>query len=243
MAQDQALLLKRTSDILIGTYDFRELAVKAVDLIVKELKEQNLIGAAIFRVHHKDQLLYAYEYATKYRRIVDKFFPVKFSQLHVPLSLTENLLVRTVATGEMTQSPKLFDFSVGSLTATVTGLIDKTLKTKLWLAFPIRTRSGKIEGVILYGLLQEKLVAEQLILFQMFADQLGLAFSNVFKFEQLMAKYNNLLHDISHAAPDSVPDIKFTLRITSKQNKALDRLAKERGKTKAELMRDLLDTL
>jgi hypothetical protein len=70
-----------------------------------------------------------------------------------------------------------------------------------------------------------------------------LAFSNVFKFEQLMAKYTNLVEGMGRHKQEDVPDIKFTLRITDKENKALERLSREKGKTKAEAMRDLLDTL
>ena len=60
-----------------------------------------------------------------------------------------------------------------------------------------------------------------------------------------MAKYKNTLAEglASSITKENIPSKKFTLRISPKQNKNLERLAREAGKTKAELLRKLLDNI
>src|SRR3989344_1905326 len=69
----QAILLKKTTALLVGTHDFRQLARQVTDLVVKELNDQNLVGAAIFRVHENENSLYAYTYANKYHKLIENF--------------------------------------------------------------------------------------------------------------------------------------------------------------------------
>ena len=79
-------------------------------------------------------------------------------------------------------------------------------------------------------------------MFEAFVDQLGLAFFNVQAFEKLMTKYR---HDAEAEFlgrnEENMPSVKFTLRITPKEDKKLEQAARERGSTKAEVIRDLLD--
>src|SRR6185369_3910707 len=93
---NQSVLLKKVTTLFVGAHDFRKLAAQAAELVTKELKEKNLIGAAIFRVHDQENLVYAYTYANKFRRLIDPLLPVKFSQFNVSLSETGNLIVKTI---------------------------------------------------------------------------------------------------------------------------------------------------
>ncbi len=239
---DESLLLKKITSVFLGTHDFHELARRAVDLIVKELKSQGITTAGIGRVHEKENLLSAYAYATKFRRTIDKLLPSKFNQLSVPLSRTDNLGVRTVVTGQIQQSKKLADFARGIISDELIDKIQKIMRGRLSICFPIKIRSGKVVGMLLFVTREEKIAGEQLVLFETFAEQLGLAFSNVMAFEKLMKKYEQTAEaDLRNLNEEDIPSIKFTLRITPKQNKNIDRLARERGKTKAELIREILE--
>lgn len=72
---NESILLKRITSVLLGTHDFQKLAHEAVALMVRELKDQNLVGAAIFRVHEKENVLYAYAFATKHASKIHKLLP------------------------------------------------------------------------------------------------------------------------------------------------------------------------
>lgn len=239
-----SVLLQKITHLLIGAYDFRELARRAVELVRKELKGQGIATAAIGRLHEKDNLIYAYAYSTKYQKLIDRLLPARFSEFNIALSRTDNLAVQTVLTGQMQQSKRVADFSRGMIEDALADKIQKTMGGKLAMSLPIRLRSGKIAGVLLLLLSQERFTPEQVALFETVASQLGLAFSNVFAFEKLMQRYQRSQQlaetDISE---EDLPSVKFTLRISPRENKNLERLARERAKTKAEVMRELLDRL
>lgn len=241
---EQTLLLKKITTIFLGTHDFQQLARQAVDLIVSELNKQGVVTAAIGRMHEKDNVIYAYAYSNKYRRLIDKLLPRKFSDLNVSLDRTDNLAVRTVVANQIQQSKRVADYSRGMLPDSLTDKIQSIMKGKLCISFPIRTRSGKAAGVLLLLLKDEKMTGQQLVLFETIADQLGLAFSNVMAFEKLVEKYQQTLQkDLTSLNTEDIPSIKFTLRITPKQDRNLSRLGREKGMTKAELIRDRLDGL
>lgn len=240
-SDDRAILLEKIQKLLLGTHDFRDLAKGAADLIVRESKNQGLVAAALFRVHANENKLSAYAYSTKLMRPVDKLLPKSFSDLSISLTEIKNLTVKTALTDQIQQSKKIADFSYGVLPEVVTNQVQKFIKAKQGISFPIHTRSGRVAGVILFAVTDEKISAEMLALFQTFANQLGLAFSNVFAFEKLMHQYKQKTSDVHDH--DNEPSIKFTLRITPRQDKNLERMARERGKTKAELIRELLDRL
>lgn len=159
---DETLLIKKITSIFIGTHDFRELARRAVDLIVKELKSQGVVTAGIGRVHEKEGLLYAYAYTTKFRRTIDKLLPAKFDQLYVPLSRTDNFGVRTVITGQIQQSKKLADFARGIVSDELIEKIQKIMRGKLAISFPIKIRSGKVVGMLLLVTSEEKIKNPQI---------------------------------------------------------------------------------
>ena len=241
MSKDrQTILLKKTTALLLGTRDFRNLAREVTSLIVKELRDQNVIGAAVFRLHSQENLIYAYTYANKYRRIIDSLLPGEFSQLNVSLSQADNYIVKAVLTNHIQHSEKLADFSRGVLPEGVSVRAQKIMKARFFVAFPIRLKSNKVAGVILLALSDARLSGEQLVFFETLAGQLGLAFSNVLEFERLMARFQNLSSGFVSSAEDK-PSVKFTLRVTRKENAKLEKLAKERKRTKAEVIRELLE--
>lgn len=239
---NQSILLEKVTNVLLGTYDFQELAKKAVSLIVKELGEINVIGAAIFRLDDTNKLVRAFAYSTRYRRTIDKLLPKNFSDLNLDLSNNENLVVATITNGQIQQSPHLSDFSKGVLPDTLTNKIQHLMKVRLIVSLPIKLKSGRTAGAILFVLREEKLTGQEIVLLQTLSNQLGLAFSNVFAFEKLLKAYKKSSNK-SGDDPENIPNLKFTLRITAKENKRLENIAKERNKTKAEVIRELIDKM
>lgn len=240
---DQALLLEKTSRVLTGTYDFQKLAQQAVDLLCKELKPHGLIGVGILRVQYQTNELYAYAYHAPFRKIIDNILPVPFSKLHLTLDAQDNLMIKTVHTNRSQESTKLHDFGIHALPEYITNKVQKLLKVKFIRSFPINSKSGKVMGVF-YCVFPNKHVADNLQSpIQTFANQLGLAFSNVFAFERLMHAYKkNIAGESNTIAEDNTPSIKFTLRVTPNQFKKLEQISAKQKKKKADILRDLLDT-
>jgi|SRR3989344_3438251 len=240
---DQALLLEKTTHVLTGTYDFQKLAQQAVDLIVREQSADSLISAAIFRAYPEKNEIRAYAYSTKrFRKMVDMLLPTRFENLSGPLTWTDNLTVQTYVKNQMQHSTRLFDFCTHVLSESVASKIQKLLKVGSTLTVPIPLKSGKVAGVFMWTSPQEKVSVVELNLIQTFAHQLGLAFSNVFAFERLMHSYKNNIDGESLTKSETrTPSVKFTLRITPKQLSMLEAKAKQTQKTKADLIRELLD--
>ncbi|MEK7583247.1 MAG: GAF domain-containing protein, partial [Patescibacteria group bacterium] len=239
----QALLLEKTTRVLTGTYDFQKLAQQAVDLIVHEQPKDILISAAIFRAYPEKNEMRAYAYTTRgFRKVIDSLLPVKFEDLRGSLSWTDNLTMHTYLSNKMQSSTKLSDFSKHIWPDIISDTVQKTLKARLFITFPITLKSGKVAGVFMYSSPRTEIPMEELNLFQTFAHQLGLAFSNVFAFERLMQKYKKDSATDSLTKPETnTPSVKFTLRITPNQLKNLERVSKAQQKNKADLIRDLLD--
>lgn len=238
----QAILLKKTTDLLVGTHDFKNLARQVTDLVVKELKDQNLIGAAIFRVHEQENSVYAYTYANKYHKLIDALLPAKFSEFNIALSRTDNLAVKAIVANQIQHSKNVADFSRGVVSEAIADKIQKIMGVQVFVCLPIRLKSGKAAGAVLLALSNAELNGEQMVLFETIASQLGLAFSNILEYERLLAKYENLAGRFA-GAEDDKPSVKFTLRITPKENQTLEKLSRERKRTKAEIIRGFLDQI
>ncbi len=240
---DQGLLLEKTAHVLTGTYDFQKLAQQACDLIYKELKDEGLVGVGIIRVRPEANEAYAYAYASKNKKLIDTILPVPFSKMHLSLDYKDNLVIRTILTNQMQQTKKLSDCTKHVVPDVIVDRIQKILGMKSQVGLPIPSKSGKVSGVILYDLSTEEASPAVVSALQAFARQVGLSFSNVFAFERLSNSYKKSL-DATESTKDreNIPSVKFTLRITPRQLKALEEESKVRKKTKAELLRDLIKT-
>lgn len=237
---DQALLLEKTSHILIGAHDFQKLAQEAVDLIFHELKNDGIVGVGILRVHSENNELYAYAYNALHKKLLDKILPIPFSKMHLTLDAKDNLLIRSVHLNQMQQTDRLADATKHVIPDVIADQIQKILGMKLFVAIPITSKSGRVSGVIIYDSTTKTISPALMSILQTFARQLGLAFSNIFAFEKLARTYKKEFN-AQTIQQDQVPSVKFTLRLTPQQIKKLDSLASERSKTKAELIRELLD--
>ena len=239
---DKTRILEKTSELLIGTPDFQDLAKKSVDLIVRELKEQGVAGAAVFRVNVQAQSVYAYAYSAKAWSVIDALLPKKFSEFHLPLSATQNLVVKAIVTGQRQESNKIADFGKIALADAISDAVQKVLRGKLAMVLPVRSRSGKVAGAVLFVLREARIQPDQLELLETFANQLGLAFSNVFAFERLMGAYKKKAEsEGANISEENIPSIKFTLRISPRQYKKLNNLVDIKKKTKAEVIREIID--
>lgn len=239
---DKIQLLERTTSVLMGTHEFHDLARKSVDLLAKEMRSSGVAAAAVFRINQQNQTLYAYAYSARGRAIIDKLLPAKFSELHLPLTATQNLIVKAAATNERQQGSDMYSFTREVLTESIAAQLQKFLGAKLFLALPVRSRSGKLAGAIFLVFKKSALEAGELELFETYASQLGLAFSNVFAFERLMGSYKKKIEsEEALPAEENIPSIKFTLRLSPRQYKKLDMLVMKKNKTRAEVIRDAID--
>lgn len=239
---EKLALLQKINDVFLGTRDFRELAKKSVNLMTEELKSEKVLGTGIFRVHEKEDLLYAYAYSARAFDAVEKLLPAKFSELTVPLSAKTNLYIKAIDTKQPQQSHDLYDFAHPTLTKLISAGIQKAIGFSLGIAYPLRRKNGKIEGVLFFVTENDTLTDEQRILLETFRMQFELALENVAEFEQVIERYKR---SVAKTFPkdhrENVPTIRFTLRITPKQNKILEQIAKEKGTDKASLIRTFID--
>ena len=239
---DKALLLEKTTHELAGVQSFPELAKKAVKLITNEMVDKNITGASIYKVDYSQKKVIAHSYATRFKGADAAISSANFSKLSTPLSNSSNLIVRTVVTGKVQQSADFADFSADVVPKAVALGIQKVTKAKIGITFPITAKGGKVTGVIMFALTTSHIDPAEFELLETFSQQLGLAFANVFAFEKLMETYKRDLAKLETApSEEDIPSIKFTLRITPKENKRLEEMASENKKTKAEVIRDLID--
>ena len=238
----QSRLLQKVAQVFLGTRDFKRLAKESVDLMTRELKENGLLGAGIFRLEEKKGLA-AYAYSAEGFDTVEKLLPAKFSELVVPMNAKDNLLVQSVLTKEMQESTKLSDFSNQTLSHPISAAIQKAVGFSHVMAYPILLRSGKAAGSLLVGF-KEKPTEEQRILLETFRLQLELAFENVLEFEKVIERYKrNMAKAFEKTHEEDIPTIRFTLRLTPKQNALLEKKAEEEDTDKTSLLRSLIDGL
>lgn len=239
--QDLALI-EKVNSVFLGTRDFKALAENAVRLMADELRSEGIVGAAIFRVRPEEKLLYAYAYASRGFDAVNKLFPRKFSELSVSLDESSNLLVRAVRNREPQESSHLYDFSKPTLNEMTCRAIQRTIGLSHMIAYPLRLKQGKAAGVILFAIENPRLEERQRIVLEAFRSQLELAFENVLEFEQVVERYKR---SAAKASPQkheqNIPTVRFTLRITPKQNQALAKLARKGNTDKASFIRTLVD--
>jgi len=235
-------LIEKVNAVFLGTRDFKELADRAVHLIAQELKTEGVSGVALFRVRPQENSLYAYAFASRASEIVNKLFPRQFSELSVSLDDKHNLLVGAIRSREPQESPSLYDFSRPTLNEATCRAIQRTIGIGQFIAYPIRLKQGKSAGVVLFGVEGKVIEERQRILLEAFRSQLELAFENVFEFENVVERYKRKMAQASprvHA--EDIPTVRFTLRITPKQNAALAKLARKGNTDKATLIRRLID--
>lgn len=237
-------LIEKINSVFLGTRDFKELAERAVNLMGEELRKEGVLGVAVFRLHPQERRLYAYAYASRSFETVLKLFPSKFTELNVPLEETSNLLIKAMNTREPQESDKLYDFSHSALNQLTAEAIQRTIGFSHAICYPLRLKRGKAAGVLLFGLEGKGVTPRQRLLLEAFRSQLELAFENVAEFEQVVERYKR---SAAKASPkeheEDVPTVRFTLRITPKQNAALEKKAQVAGIDKTSLIRDWLDGL
>jgi hypothetical protein len=235
-------LVEKVNSVFLGTRDFKQLAERAVHLMADELKSEGIPGVAIFRVKPEAGALYAYAFATRSFDAVNKLFPRQFSDLSVSLDDKSNLLVGAIRSRQPQESDRLYDFSRPTLSEKTCNIIQRTIRFSRMIAYPLRLKQGKAAGVVLFALEGARLEERQRVLLEAFRSQLELAFENVLEFENVVERYKR---SMAKASPkkhtEDVPTVRFTLRITPRQNNAIDTLARKSKTDKATLIRQLID--
>ena len=237
-------LVRRVSEVFLGSRDFKKLAEESVNLITTELKDMGIIGAALFRVNKEKDRLDGYAYSSRAFRTVEKLLPLKFSSLSVSFSEKDNLLIKALTTNSVQEGNMLRDFTYPTLTHTASTAVQKVIGMSYLLAYPLRLKAGKAEGGLLIGLKNEEPTKDQRIILETFRLQLELAFENVYEFEKLLERHKRNMakaHDRSHG--EDIPTIRFTLRITPNQNALLEKHARKEGVDKTAFIRSLIDDL
>ena len=240
----QSVLVQKVSKVFLGARDFKKLAKDSVDLMTQELKRDGILGAAIFRTNEKDNTLAAYAYSAKAFNEIENILPVKFSTMTVSLDDNTNLLVRTLTTKKLQEGDDFFDFSRPVLNRISSTAVQKAAGFSLFIAYPLRLKSGHVAGVLLVALKNEEATENQRIILETYRLQLELAFENVLEFERLLEKYRRdtaKANERTHQ--EDIPTVRFTLRITPKQDDLLESEARKKGVDKTTLIRSLIDGL
>ncbi len=225
---------------LVGTTRFQELAQKVVDAAVQELK---LNGAAVFRCNAERTQLSAYTYAHRFRTIIDRLLPKKFGGLSIPLTTKENMAVRTVTENTRQQSALLGDFSKHVLPDAIVHNIQRVMGAKLFVSYPIRDAGNNAVGVMMFAVGATMIAPELEQLFIFFTEHIAAIFTHAVDVERIIAEYRSERKAGITRKSKEIPRIKFTLRITKRQQQYILRHIKGSTRTKAIFIRDLLDAL
>lgn len=228
--------------MFLGTRDFKQLAKRAVRLMTDELKGEGVLSAVIYRVNTKEGVLAPYAFSTRMFAEVTKLFPQKFFDLKVSLNESSNLLIKAIDTRHEQEGDRLCDFVRPVINETTADIIQRIVGGKHGIAYPLRLKQGKVAGVLFFGIVGQVIEDRQRVILEAFRSQLELAFENVLEFERVVERYKrSVAKTFEKTHEEDIPTVRFTLRITPKQNNALDKLAKEKSTDKASLIRSLID--
>lgn len=227
---------------LVGTVQFRDLAQRIVDFAAKEL---HLNTVAVFRVTVDGQRLHAYTYTHRMRSLIDRILPKPFASYTAPLTELENAAVRTVVTGKPQQSLALADFAKKVVPEYIVHKIQHIMGAKLFIAYPVHDPNNAIVGALMFGITETTISPALDRLLRFFTDQIGTIFASALQFEHVLAKYKaereyGITRKETHKEK---PTIKFTLRVTKRQQQFINAHIRGSSKTKAKFIRELLDTL
>ena len=240
--KENLALLEKVTSVLLGTRDFKVLAERAVNLMTDQLKNVGVVSATIDRVHQEEKLVYAYAFSSRGFGAINKLLPKKLTELNVSLDETSNLIVKSILTGEEQEGDRLYDFVKPAINETASGLIQRIAGGQHGIVYPLRLRQGKVVATLFFGLENKVVEDQQRVLLEAFRSQLELAFENVFEFERVVERYKrSVAKTFEKTHEEDIPTIRFTLRITPKQNGALDKLAKQASMDKASFIRSLID--
>jgi hypothetical protein len=235
-------LLQKVNSVFLGTRDFKQLAQNAVSLMTSEFKNEGVVAAIIYRVHQEDRTLRPYAFSSMANMAIDKMFPKKFEDLHVSLDDPSNLLVRAVNSRQEQEGSSLYEFVRPVISEHIAEVIQRIGGGKYAVAYPLRLKQGRVAGVLFFGIKNEVIEDKQRILLEAFRSQLELAFENVIEFERVAERYKRMVaKTFGKTHEEDVPTVRFTLRITPKQNDALNVLAKKSLVDKASFLRTLID--
>ena len=240
--KENLALVEKVNSVFLGTRDFKVLAERAVNLMTDQMKSEGVVSAVIYRVHPEQKAVYAYAFSARAFEAINKLLPKKLTELHVSLDETSNLLVKSIIMREENECDNFYDFSKPALNETVSGAIQRMAGVRHCIGYPLRQRQGKVLGAILFGVEGKVIEDRQRVLLEAFRSQLELAFENVFEFERVVERYKrSVARTFEKTHEEDIPTVRFTLRITPKQNGALDKLAKQASMDKASFIRSLID--
>lgn len=244
-SKDESLsLIEKINSVFLGTRDFKILAQRAVNLMTSELKDEGVVAAIIYRVHTEDKTLRPYAFSSRRYATVNKLFPKRFAELHVPLDEASNLLIKSMLTREEQEGGSLYDFVKPVISEHTAGVIQRVGGGQYGIAYPLRLKQGKVAGVLFFGVSGSEISGRQRMLLEAFRTQFELAFENTIEFERVIERYRRDLAKVpDNAHEENIPTIRFTLRITPKQNALIERKAKDESADKASLIRSLIDNL
>lgn len=240
--QENLALVEKVNSVFLGTRNFKALAERAVNLMTEELKNEGVLSAIIYRVHLEEKTLYPYAFSSRAFEAVNKLFPKKFHELIVSLSESSNLLIKSILTREEQEGNRLYDFVRPVINEKISATIQRVVGGKHGIAYPLRLKQGKVAGVLFFGLEEEVIEDHQRVLLEAFRSQLELAFENVLEFENVVGRYKrSIAKTFKKTHEEDIPTVRFTLRITPKQNTLLEKKAKIDGVDKTALIRDLIN--
>ena len=240
--REDLALLQKVNSVFLGTCDFKQLAQSAVNLMTSELKSEGVVAAIIYRVHPEDRTLRPYAFSSRANTAIDKMFPRKFEDLHVSLDDPSNLLIKAINSRQELEGSSLYEFVRPVINEPIAEVIQRVGGGKYAVAYPLRLKQGKTAGVLFFGLSTPTVIDSQRILLEAFRSQLEMAFENVMEFERVAERYKRMIaKTFEKTHEEDIPTVRFTLRITPKQNAVLDKMAKEKLTDKASFIRSLID--
>ncbi|MDP3965368.1 MAG: hypothetical protein Q8Q13_01045 [bacterium] len=240
--EENLSLVEKINSVFLGTRDFKVLAERAVNLMTDQLKHEGIVSATIYRVHPEEKAVYAYAFSSRTFDAVNKLLPKKLTELHVSIDESSNLLVKSILRREEQEGDSLYDFAKPALNETVAGTIQRMVGARHGIVYPLRLKQGKVAGAILFGVEGKVIEDRQRVILEAFRSQLELAFENVLEFERVVERYKrSVAKTFEKTHEEDIPTVRFTLRITPKQNSVLDKMAKEKSVDKASFIRSLID--
>lgn len=182
--------LQEVSEVLAGTMDLRE----TLTLILESLERKlGFFFAAITLVNREKNCLDNYMVGSSVPiEKIEKMVGLDFAKVSMPLTTKENLLVRTILSGEPQFTNKLSDYSRPVVGKRLVAPVQKMLGIKLIGTVPLATKE-KVVGVLSFAKKTRGLLTdEEKKSIMTLANQAGLAIERAMIYKDLKEAYREL---------------------------------------------------
>ena len=209
--------LRKLDEIMMASLGLEDVAQRVTDAVAFELGFE--IGVLALIDERTQSLKRVAMSRTPVGLETQKFLPIPYRQVAIPLTHKENLLVQSLDEGKMKITHDMFEIFKPTLDKYTSLRIQQTIGIKTSLVYPLSVRGKKI-GVMIFSIRREEreLSVYQLDMIEKLVDAMGIALDNARVYQELrdttkqLAEANNKLRELDRLKDEFVSLASHELR-------------------------------